>query len=686
MKRFKLYAVGLTLLALLGMEWAAAQSGPGPVPSPWTVNGLNVYYSRGPVGVGTSNPLSGQALTVLSQATVQGASAASPGWYAQVTGDAQARVRVGLNSSDVGSLAFGSGTGNRDTFLERAAAADIRHGGPDAATPVPQIESVQNVLAGTTNTAGALWKFLSSAGTGTGAGGGYEWDVAPAGSTGSTQNTYVAGLTLSSTALASTLPASFGNVNVTGSTIPSGAGVYTSNGTNLDLAASGALRFLISSSVFEGTNGNAPEIISGAASCTVPGLVGNRSATTTGYSGDGTKDCIVVGGADVADFTSTGINAAAIGASTASTGAFTTLSATGAFTASPANLNDVLAPTGTGAVTINPATLGTINNMAVGQTTPAAVAATTLSASSTVSGTGFSTYLASPPAIGGTAPSTGKFTTAQVGNGSGTSPTLFGGTSNTGLAFTSTDILGVSGGVESFDFGPNLSTFFSSASSQQIFMERTDSPGANGNIIGRLQGQAFNAAGTPALATYGEFRVTETTAGVTTGSTEIGTDSLFTEGGNGSPGTSASIASFAGGATPSITLGGAAATGTVTIPELVSCTTGVKTNGAGLLSCITSDESLKIPEGSISSKQALNILNRIPAGEIYKWHDPKLNDDRTHIGLYAQDVCAADSYLCAPFKRNGETYYNFDDRGVLSLLVKAIQEQQAEIAELQRNQ
>lgn len=41
---------------------------------------------------------------------------------------------------------------------------------------------------------------------------------------------------------------------------------------------------------------------------------------------------------------------------------------------------------------------------------------TTLSASSTVSGTGFSTYLASPPAIGGTAPGTGKFTTLQATN------------------------------------------------------------------------------------------------------------------------------------------------------------------------------------------------------------------------------------------------------------------------------
>ena len=50
-------------------------------------------------------------------------------------------------------------------------------------------------------------------------------------------------------------------------------------------------------------------------------------------------------------------------------------------------------------------------NGTVGATTANTGAFTTLSASSTVSGTGFSTYLASPPAIGGTAPSTGKFTT-----------------------------------------------------------------------------------------------------------------------------------------------------------------------------------------------------------------------------------------------------------------------------------
>ena len=47
---------------------------------------------------------------------------------------------------------------------------------------------------------------------------------------------------------------------------------------------------------------------------------------------------------------------------------------------------------------------------AIGSTTANTGAFTTLSASSTVSGTGFSTYLLSPPAIGTTAPAAGKFT------------------------------------------------------------------------------------------------------------------------------------------------------------------------------------------------------------------------------------------------------------------------------------
>jgi len=60
---------------------------------------------------------------------------------------------------------------------------------------------------------------------------------------------------------------------------------------------------------------------------------------------------------------------------------------------------------------------GAIDGSTVGATTASTGAFTTLSASSTVSGTGFDTYLASPPAIGGTTAAAGTFTTL-------TSPTL----------------------------------------------------------------------------------------------------------------------------------------------------------------------------------------------------------------------------------------------------------------------
>lgn len=54
---------------------------------------------------------------------------------------------------------------------------------------------------------------------------------------------------------------------------------------------------------------------------------------------------------------------------------------------------------------------GSINSTPIGNTTASSGAFTTLSASSTVSGSGFSNYFASPPAIGGTAAAAAAFTT-----------------------------------------------------------------------------------------------------------------------------------------------------------------------------------------------------------------------------------------------------------------------------------
>ncbi len=84
-----------------------------------------------------------------------------------------------------------------------------------------------------------------------------------------------------------------------------------------------------------------------------------------------------------------------IGSTTASTGAFTTLTASGAVTLSPASAAVAISPTGTGtvaispvgALTINPTAASTINNTSIGVTTPAAVKATSLTLTNLVANT-----------------------------------------------------------------------------------------------------------------------------------------------------------------------------------------------------------------------------------------------------------------------------------------------------------
>ena len=68
-----------------------------------------------------------------------------------------------------------------------------------------------------------------------------------------------------------------------------------------------------------------------------------------------------------------------------STGTFTsTLTLQGALAGSPANANITLSPTGSGTVTISPATAGNINNVTIGATTRAAGNFTNLDANGNV--------------------------------------------------------------------------------------------------------------------------------------------------------------------------------------------------------------------------------------------------------------------------------------------------------------
>lgn len=86
---------------------------------------------------------------------------------------------------------------NQDCYIQRKSAANIRQGAADAAAPVAQSHSVQSVVTGTSNTAGANRTFEGSIGTGTGTGGSIIFQTAPAGSTGTAQNALATALTIS---------------------------------------------------------------------------------------------------------------------------------------------------------------------------------------------------------------------------------------------------------------------------------------------------------------------------------------------------------------------------------------------------------------------------------------------------------------------------------------------------------
>jgi hypothetical protein len=119
----------------------------------------------------------------------------------------------------------------------------------------------------------------------------------------------------------------------------------------------------------------------------------------------------------------------------------------------------------------------TIDATAIGATTADTGAFTTLAASSTVSGAGFSTYLASPPAIGGTAAAAVSATTLTTSS----TVTHNGGTAN-GVTYLNGSKVLTSGSALTFD-GTNFATTGS---------------GTLKNLL--LSGGSLPAAGNPSIA------------------------------------------------------------------------------------------------------------------------------------------------------------------------------------------
>jgi hypothetical protein len=151
-------------------------------------------------------------------------------------------------------------------------------------------------------------------------------------------------------------------------------------------------------------------------------------------------------------------------------------------------------------------TVSALNAVSIGGTTAAAGAFTTLSASSTVSGTGFSTYLASPPAIGGTTPAAGTFTNlAYTGTLTGGTGVIAIGTNqiykdasgNLGLGVTPTN---ASTTIRTFELASNSSRTGNGITQQAAnsFIQ------LNSNTKYDASGNALYAQTVPA-ATYDQF-------------------------------------------------------------------------------------------------------------------------------------------------------------------------------------
>lgn len=102
-----------------------------------------------------------------------------------------------------------------------------------------------------------------------------------------------------------------------------------------------------------------------------PGAIGGGTASTGAFT------------TLTATVTNSALNGT-LGATTPAAATVTTLTATGAVALSPASANVVLSPTGTGVVTISPATAGTVNNVVTGGVTPLAGTFTALTATSLV--------------------------------------------------------------------------------------------------------------------------------------------------------------------------------------------------------------------------------------------------------------------------------------------------------------
>ena len=185
----------------------------------------------------------------------------------QVNGTSQVYLTAAGSAVLAGVINLSSSGGQyqiaSDTFLSRKAAANWQLGAADAASPVAQTLSVQSVVAGTSNTAGANTLVKASASTGNATGGSYSIQVTPAGSSGTAQNAFVTALTIAGSG-AITMPIngalSAPAVSFTGTPIAGGTATTTKPMVLVETAGATSTGWSTSGTLF-GVNSNGGSLI-----------------------------------------------------------------------------------------------------------------------------------------------------------------------------------------------------------------------------------------------------------------------------------------------------------------------------------------------------------------------------------------------------------------------------------------
>jgi hypothetical protein len=320
-----------------------------------------------------------------------------------------------------------------------------------------------------------------------------------------------------------------------------------------------------------------------------------------------------------------------------------------------------------------------------------------LAASSTVSGTGFSTYLASPPAIGGTAAAAGTFTTLSgttsvttpivksassltlQSNGTTTAVTVDTsqnvgiGTSSPGnrldvrSSTTGVARLQANGATSTSVFANTILALASNGSGADATLNFTDSTAYN-SYIGAASGSLYFATN----GTSERMRI-DSSGNLLLGGTQVGQSGLFNSyqvNGSGAYNTQL-FNGYSSGTSYFIEFLKRVSTTNTTVGSITY-------NGTNTLYNITSDARLK--KNIVDAPSAISLINQIKIRS-FDWKDSNAHVD---YGVIAQELFEVEPTCVSEGDTSDEIEktWGVDTSILVPALIKSIQEQQALIASL----